>query len=69
MDLHVLRQVGIPEPILQLALRRASGHTVDCRGPGQLGPRYTDLSFLDEQVEDPDSRPYTWDIPDDYRRF
>lgn len=65
VDLQVLRQVGVPEPILQLAVRRGrAGGSVSYR-PGAVVPRGTDLSFLDELVEDPDERPYIWDLPEE----
>lgn len=77
VDLQVLRQVGVPEPILQLALRRAGYATGNRPGYGAVDDyrRWggtVDLSFLDELEEDPDARPYTWDLPEesrDYRRW
>lgn len=70
VDLQVLRQVGIPEPILLLAIRRGGTQRMDFAGARELGSGIgyrvrTDLSFLDELVEDPDERPYTWDIPEE----
>ena len=67
VDLQVLRQAGIPEPVLFLAVRKAQ--RVEAPGPGTpvMGGRNTglDVAFLDEFEEDPDKRPYTWDLPDD----
>jgi hypothetical protein len=61
-DANVFRQVGVPEPFLKLAERR-------CLEPAPTNyarpPLSPDLSFLDELEEDPDARPYTWDIPPD----
>ncbi|GAG96210.1 unnamed protein product [marine sediment metagenome] len=67
VDLQVLRQAGVPEPLLFLALREKG--PVESVGPGAAGlgncHRYLDLSYLDEFEEDPDKRPYTWDLPED----
>lgn len=63
MDVTVLRQVGVPEAIITLAERdrvvdsARSERTHSWRG-------FPDLSFLDELEEDPDARPYTWDLPE-----
>ena len=67
VDLQVLRQAGVPEPILFLALREERPAGVPGRRPLAVGPGggSPDLSFLDEFEEDPDRRPYTWDLPDD----
>ena len=66
VDLQVLRQAGVPEPLLFLALREERPSTVPGYRFGRVGPvGGSDLSFLDEVVEDPDKRPYTWDLPDD----
>ena len=64
-DTVVFRQVGIPWGILQLAKRRCQNVPADMSRAGVLAPGGADLSFLDEAIEDPDLRPYTWDIPDD----
>ena len=47
VDLSVLRQVGVPEPILFLALRRAGSSTDYRRWNPDVGS--PDLSFLDSQ--------------------
>lgn len=66
VDLQVLRQVGVPELVLQLALRRAGTATGNRPGGGPVvAPITPDLSFLDELVEDPDARPYIWDLPEE----
>ena len=66
VDLQVLRQAGVPEPVLLLAVRPEGAGQATRRGPQSVGCRsYTDLSYLDELNEDPDSRPYTWDLPED----
>lgn len=67
VDLQVLRQAGIPEPVLFLALRSAERVEAPGGRPEFVGGRYSglDVAFLDEFEEDPDKRPYTWDLPDD----
>lgn len=66
VDLQVLRQAGVPEPLLYLALRETRTVEVPRPGLAQLvGGGSPSLAFLDEVVEDPDQRPYTWDLPDD----
>ena len=67
VDLQVLRQAGVPEPVLFLALREEGANTVAANGPRTMGGCHSagDLSFLDELNEDPDTRPYTWDLPED----
>ena len=65
VDLQVLRQAGVPEPVLLLALRETGPVETACPGPHGVGRRYLDLSYLDELNEDPDTRPYTWDLPED----
>ena len=66
MDLQVLRQAGVPEPLLFLALREEGPASLPLRGTGAVGCRSgVDLSYLDELNEDPDTRPYTWDLPED----
>ena len=65
VDLQVLRQVGVPELVLQLAMRRAGSATGASYRPGTVAPSHTDLSFLDELVEDPDERPFIWDLPEE----
>ena len=66
VDLQVLRQAGVPEPLLFLALREERPGAVPGYRFGRVGPvGGSDLSFLEEVVEDPDKRPYTWDLPDD----
>jgi hypothetical protein len=59
-DANVFRQVGVPDAFLKLAERRCTEPLRERRP--SLAP---DLSFLDELVEDPDQRPYTWDLPPD----
>ena len=66
VDLQVLRQAGIPEPLLYLAMRRARSAAQPVhRLESMVGGGSPSLAFLDEVVEDPDKRPYTWDLPDD----
>ena len=68
-DTRVLEQLSIPRALLQLAKRRCGDAVVVRPGGGELGARSTvvhaDLSFLDELEEDPDARPYVWDLPED----
>ena len=74
VDLQVFRQLGVPEPVLALAVRRARTAPAPGLSPGLPAPSApgcgvpitigADLSFLDELVEDPDCRPYIWDIPE-----
>jgi hypothetical protein len=66
VDLQVLRQAGVPEPLLFLALRE-KGSAVEpvARLARMVGGGSPDLAFLDEVVEDPEQRPYVWDLPDD----
>ena len=68
VDLQVLRQAGVPEPLLFLALREKRSASVSGRRTLALDPRGgsgLDVAFLDEFEEDPDKRPYAWDLPDD----
>lgn len=66
VDLQVLRQAGVPEPILYLALREERGVAAPVRRlESMVGGGSPSLAFLDEVVEDPDKRPYVWDLPDD----
>ena len=67
VDLQVLRQAGVPEPLLYLALREKRPVEVSRGGAPVMGSGYSgmDVAFLDEFEEDPDERPYTWDLPDD----
>ena len=65
VDLNVFRQVGVPEPIIQLARRRVARTSPSGGRDSLVGNIRPDLSFLDELIEDPDNRPYIWDIPED----
>jgi hypothetical protein len=55
VDLQVLRQVGVPEPILLLAVREEGRVEVPGYRFGAVGAcrSYGDLGFLDECDDDP----------------
>lgn len=55
VDLQVLRQAGVPEPVLFLAVRDARSRSIPAYRFGDVGAcrSYTDLSYLDECDEDP----------------
>jgi hypothetical protein len=63
-DAQVFKQMGIPRAFLKLAERRCGPGALAPGGARTVGGGYPDLSFLDELIEDPDNRPYTWDIPE-----
>lgn len=59
MDLQVLRQAGIPEPLLFLALREEGPAVIPYRGHGPLGARDHGIPFVDV-----DDEPYWEDETD-----
>ncbi|GAJ05903.1 unnamed protein product, partial [marine sediment metagenome] len=53
-------------PLLFLALRETrSAAAPVARLERMVGGGSPSLAFLDEVVEDPEQRPYVWDLPDD----
>lgn len=68
VDLHVLRQVGVPELVLQLAMRRARSGPGNRPGGFAVGGSPS-LAFLDRPAEE--DEPYWRDETscDDYRRW
>ena len=69
VDLQVLRQVGIPEPILQLAVRDERSDAVPGYRFGSVGAcrSFSELGFLDDECDEDPLECY--DRPRDYRRF
>jgi len=67
VDLQVLRQVGIPESILFLAMRRARAVDVPGGGPSMLGRDDSGIPFDDVDECEPD--PLACFDRRDYRRW